>query len=697
VNNTANDEGNNGGETSIPTIEETDSRPRKTYFREILSAELLKCGITAPQLSEFQVKEHDFSLKNNYDGLAGILDEVRAGFPQFSPLALNELTEYIRLGKEHRVIRGPIEKKNAEYQTLMDGILEMINHDERRQLLTIPQELKWDDCKKLMRDLVGHLFLTKHEEIIPFIISTNFEANGNVTGRMYPTTKSLQLVAVAEKDDNVAILFPFVEKPDLRGMSNIQYLNASFWFSKFNGDDNQQYTLLSTEPLKMQRGKIEGMHITFRDVERIGSAAKIPTSIPIIIVTKQTEEICEIDEENARVITLPWEHDDVAKRLFGAYRHPVWFEKYLISWLLSGKVSDYPLNIGWFSEAGTGKSYVLDTMNRQFREKGIFSGGTIKGLVPNFGDSLPDEGYICKCERVAMVDEFFSILRRAKQSGEADAGTDLLTNILEHKKRPSQSGRGASSYIEVNPRAKTIFISNTRNFNGLENMVDISHSLNNPFLSRILWYCQTKQHIQFIDDARARVKNIVQDDPNRGFPEYEPEFVSLFDFFNSITLKLDYDRTAAIVKKYGEKIPEDLKEVYRRYDHHFECLVDGVAKYNYIVNKKEKLEVLEQDYEEAEEIFSTIIHSWFDTVDVSKMPTLKARVNFLNPEQRFVFDIIEKNPGIPKSEIKVPEAIHRINELERLQLIKAYDDNVNPLVKRYYVHWHMFVLGDASG
>ena len=339
---------------------------------------------------------------------------------------------------------------------------------------------------------------------------------------------------------------------------------------------------------------------------------------------------------------------------------------------------------------------VLDAIQAQVQErKGVLGGGTIKGLIPSFGEAIPDEGYICKCNRIAFIDEFFSILRRAKQHQELDAGTDLLTNILEHKARPVQSGRGALSYIDVRPRAKCILISNTKNFYKLENMVEIAQSLNNPFLSRVLWYVQTKEHIAFIDQNRAKVKNLLQDSPTGGLPVHDDEFMSVYDFFNSLVVRLDYERTAKVVAQYKSIIPEELHEVFRRYDHHYECLVDGVAKYRYITEVKETLVADEDDYKEAEELFSIILHSWLDSVDVSKMPTIKARINFLNPETRKVFDIVSGSPGITKSLFgTLPDLASKLRNLEELQLVRAMVDT-DGSTKKYYPFWHLYVRGDA--
>jgi len=669
---------------------------KRNFFLELFSGELLKQSPSPEILSTMQLKAQTLLDGKQYDELEDLVSDVKVQFPNFSDVIKSELSEYTRLIKDMKIVNEPRRKEAAKFHSIIDALLEKIDRKEMFQTISIPQELSWADCKNLMQQLVEHLVDNEDSELFPFIISNNFCEIGSVNSRLYPTKKDISMMAVAETvDGRTVVAFPFVDKLDMRALPSIRYMHFGMWFSRFTSDSQQEYILLSKEPLKMQHGSISGMLITFRDVERIGSSAKIPTNIPLIFVTEQKEDVKEIGEAEVRNITLTWRHEDLAKCIFGLYRHPEWFEKFILAWLFSGKVNDYPLNIGWFSQAGTGKSYVLDTIQAQFHErKGIFGTGTLKGLVPNFGDSLPDEGYICKCDRVALIDEFFSIVRRAKQTGDIDSGTDMLTNILEHRSRPVQSGRGASSYIEVHPRAKTAFISNTRNFHGLENMVEISHSLNNPFLSRILWYCQTKQHIAFIDENRSKVKNLVQNDADKGIPKQSAEFMSIYDFFNSVTLKLDFERTAKIIEKHRPIIPEDLYEVYRRYDHHLECLVDGIAKYRFITEVKETLVVEDADYEEAEIIFSTIIHSWLDTVNIEDITTIKARVNFLKPELRKVYDIVDRNPGITKTGFGgIPELENKIRELEHVGLVKALPDERDILIRKFYPFWHMYVQG----
>ena len=111
-----------------------------------------------------------------------------------------------------------------------------------------------------------------------------------------------------------------------------------------------------------------------------------------------------------------------------------------------------------------------------------------------------------------------------------------------------------------------------------------------------------------------------------------------------INLKINTYLIKDIVNGFKNIVPENIYHtIYQpRYDHHLTALVDGIAKLNYITNKRDKLEVEEEDYKEAKELLEFILASWTDanTNELSQY----TKIDFLPTSARKVYNYIKKNP-----------------------------------------------------
>jgi len=150
---------------------------------------------------------------------------------------------------------------------------------------------------------------------------------------------------------------------------------------------------------------------------------------------------------------------------------------------------------------------------------------------------------------------------------------------------------------------------------------------------------------------------------------------------------IDYKWVARIHKKYYLIVPDKLKDVYIRYNHHLACLVDGLSKLSWLIGDKEDFKIVtKKDYGLAEEIYSTVISSWnMADEDMKKIPK-NARVKHLKSSERKLYDVVSDYGGITHDELSERFGNWKpiYERLTALELIYNNDNN-------YYAFWHNFV------
>ena len=255
------------------------------------------------------------------------------------------------------------------------------------------------------------------EFIVPFIISKETIVQGQVLSALGVSKKSIPLVTVFNGKE---IYYQFFGEPrpvETKKMAPYVQFNDLFFAYRFISEGMEEMFLLSHEELELANCEIEGMVAECHDAIKLGEMARINTTTKVMFVASQKQDIGMPNEMefwanvNARFST----HEDIHRAFFGAYPHPKWFSEFLISWIFSGKLDKMPTHIGILSPPSSGKSHIIEGLASVFREK-IGEGGTITGLVPNFGDGVPKEGYLIRCRRFAFIDEFIHIIARSKHS-----------------------------------------------------------------------------------------------------------------------------------------------------------------------------------------------------------------------------------------------------------------------------------------
>jgi hypothetical protein len=647
---------------------------QSNYFMDYVASSLGLRGVSLETIYSWQKSISVAHEARDFKRLHAIKDELVEKFMGFDGKPIDA---YLTTLKSQQVVhsqKGAPRRNIAPYYAAL--IAQLKDSDQRFEMFKLDVDLSYAESCELSRKLSEDTASSNEDEIkLPFMVSSSFKESGHVLSKLYGSQRSISLVSLYKGKDGLFEynFFGSFDK-DLRNSAKIAEFETEFWVYRFESTSGSKCILFSKDELDLQECTIRGMVIVMRDKAKIGEFATIPSNMPVVFIYDQQSSMHQLsdDEFAARVKGLKWDEEALCKHVFGDFRHPQFFERFMLAWLFSAKYGapPFPLHFGWLSVAGGGKSTMMESFEGLVGEPIAGGGGTtLKGLVPNYGGMMPDEGFLCQRSRLGLVDEFFAIMRRQSRSSETDTGTDLLQEILEHRSRISKSGRGEQGIIVINPKMKVLFATNTAHYHMLRNMTEMAQNMNRAFLSRVLWYVQTQQHVDFINRRKGMLTQREQ-----VATKCEPWFLELFDYCYLHPTLIDENKVSFIVKEQLPLVPEALTEVYQaRMQHHVTCLVDGVAKLNYLTGKKEKLEVGDEDYAEASTLLSIVIASWNDGVDMMKIPK-KARHYYLSIEIRDIYDYICAHEGITIDGVKSifgdsTRTQAKVNFLKNYQLI----------------------------
>jgi len=569
--------------------------------------------------------------------------------------------------------------------TLITSVLPMVT--KRCQLFKLKKPLSFSDVKILSNRIFERTFEPGISDSgkLSFFITPHKTIKGKISTAFFPKEKKVFTLATAYVSAKGTQLV-FFGQPKKQTEPHLQ-LKKDFYVYQFHSDNHKKYVLLSDSEHIPQHCVVKGLVVNRTDLVKVGEKLALPTDLDILFLSSLEPSLKKIELAEVEKFRKGLNHDKLLKCLIGEHRNPIWFEKLFMSWLFGGKYSGFPISLGIIGPPGTGKSTgILYPITIQIPEPyrfEIFDGNaaTQKGLVPSFGKNGFEEGYILECERIAYVDEYLELLKRNKGNksySDVDE-SGLMRTLLEQ--RPCMARSGTTKSATVRATAKMLLTTNP--VKGMKSLVEMAEKLNTPFLSRILWYQQTKAHVEYIEKNKTRVM-LMSDE--KKYPVCNPDIVRVFDFFNVRGLPVNEDKISGIVLRAAELVPEPLHdEVYMsRASHHVSCLVDGCAKYRYLINEKEILDIDDADYLLAEELWLTVISSWGE-IDFTKIPA-RVRISYLTPQFLEVYEYIEKASGVKKEELHQnfgANAYYAIKKLESLDLIYLQETN-----DMYYPFWY---------
>jgi len=360
-----------------------------------------------------------------------------------------------------------------------------------------------------------------------FIISKQHSYKGRIALKLSRTKERFNLTSFfAQKDGNGSEINHFGEpKSKTKGLVQILKHTESFYQYKFVSDDDKEYIVLSDKDIDPQRCTVHGTKINLGDYKTMGENRKLPVDQEIVFMHSMEPAIEPMTETQLKQYRENVDHDFLARKVFGQFHHPEWYEKMMLGILFVKSDNGYPSHLMQKAQPGTAKSTVLESLTISLGENSKpFSGtsSTIKGLVPSFSETPPDEGYLMRANRVACVDEKFNLLSNTVQSGNSrmkDAFRPML-DLLEHSSREFSSGNGS-----ISGKTEATMIAMGNPSYGIKTILDAieSNKIDEAYLSRFLLYEMLDSHIDYINEYKSDFSKGSDQDY---MPEQDDEFIS---------------------------------------------------------------------------------------------------------------------------------------------------------------------------
>jgi len=259
--------------------------------------------------------------------------------------------------------------------------------------------------------------------------------------------------------------------------------------------------------------KISGMKIAMDDLSELTSSLRVNTISNLFVIKEAESFIKTINPDQLVEFTKELEIDKIKFHdlLFthpdgNIYDYSNDFNMLRTAQLLSSKYEGYPLHLFKMGPVGTGKTTEDEVLDYKFQEEqGILeaANSTLKSIVPSFKEKPANLGYICKCNRIAIIDEMMKMVDNAmnntRNSTEFKNQLSNLNFILEHRSRRANSGNGnlfckptAKMIVTTNPSMKSKYIH--------EELSVIDPST----FSRCLCYVKGESHVEFIEKNELR-------------------------------------------------------------------------------------------------------------------------------------------------------------------------------------------------
>lgn len=277
-------------------------------------------------------------------------------------------------------------------------------------------------------------------------------------------------------------------------------------------EDGKEYYVLSQQPLSEEQSELTGMKINLDDLSDLSNNLKIRKITHLFIVKESKSSVITLPQDKLVDFTKELAKDGLDAEGFmeylfthsngNVYRYTKDFDMLRVAQLLSGKYEGYPLHLLKLGPVGTGKTTEAEVLDYKFQEsQGILEAGNsrMKVLVPSFKENPINLGYICNCNRVALVDELMKMIGAVvSQSHDSNVsiGSYLgdLNMLLEQKKR--MIGSGNSNSTIVHSTAKVCITTNA--LEGKETLASHLTYVDPTTLSRLLVWVQDEEESELI-------------------------------------------------------------------------------------------------------------------------------------------------------------------------------------------------------
>jgi hypothetical protein len=521
------------------------------------------------------------------------------------------------------------------------------------------KDIKWlieQSKQKLEKKIKKKFFLAHSKDEIkgkPQLISEFKKSYTLVEARLKKEERKMK--KNEEVETSQPVFYSFMdEKLDRRFDLFFDQICMDFWSYKIPTSDGYEVFALSKEKLPSCNCTLTGMLVPVADLQDFTKNLKIK-SVSKIFFVKNSEPDVKILPKDELVNLIKSKNMDLIDWFAELALHPTGSlnlmpdnDFYLRSaQLLSGKRDGYPLHLVIMGSPGTKKSWgFLGTTDRLINENSDIFGGAnsrAKGLVVSFRETLPDIGYLNKCERMGFVDEVSKLAET-----ELKRHDSIVNNLfgewndpLDNAERKIASGNGR---VEVKATAKFLMASNPVQF--CHTLEDHCKYFDPTMMSRILWKVQTQEEVEFYRSEHSVLRDLsegmvydfspisckhTQLQINNKIKKKETyislclggkiinsflnknEFLTVFDSTNSFTCQIDLKKVNELVKKTLEIATGKMKtHVWAaRASHHVYLLIDGLVKTRCLFQDYDPtFTPKDEDYELAEKILIPIIKSW---------------------------------------------------------------------------------------
>ncbi len=567
-----------------------------------------------------------------------------------------------------------------------------INYKTNKKIICIDEIVSYDICKKISENLVTQFYKDYDQMIFPFIVSKNKTVSGRVV-QCIGKHEQILVSNTYKGRNNAEIKTRYLD--DIHPLNSEKFSITMYAYNFVANDLDakngfQTYTLLSKDYLPMDELKITGMAVPIKDTLKIGNTGNLQIATNTIFVIDYTKVIKSIsDDEFKTMIENYRTHDALYDLYFSILRQPDLFEKFLLAMMFCSKGSEgFPSHIGLFGPAGCGKSKLLEAITGTFGEVRLLETTTIKGIVPNFGGNKPDPGLFIKSKRFCAVDEFLNLLVKNERIEEMR----LFNSLLTHADGVSASGKHNDA-INAKPTATMIFVTNFIK-GRVPNFISLCEKIDVPFLSRFILYNYNDAHVEFIRNNEDKVSELLARESRKYnkqisistyLDKYNPDAIQITDYLKDKPVIYSTKEVAKIYDEVKLIIPADsnVLELYTsRSKKHIATILDGITKYNYILeNRSGDFEALPEDYELTKDIWYMIVGSW--TENYNRMPA-KYRERVLTEDELAVYYCIKEHQGTTLSDIEYNTKIRPHTALNRLLELKLVQDKPIGNIHNYY-------------
>ena len=561
-----------------------------------------------------------------------------------------------------------IELKRARFLENFEKPLQDINSPDytSKEINWVDDIKSWEEAKNRAIDFMAKenrmVFLAHEIDVCkgkPQII--------HQTIQKIPLVRKVEVIKKSEKreEEKIVTQWKFIDdRFDKRyDGKEVTALSFDFWVYRLI-EQGKEYYLLSREKLSEEYTEIRGMKIEMDDISGISESLKLSKIATIFIVKETKPAIKVIPKEQLVDFTKEmaekhgWTAQGFQDYIFthedgNIYDFCQDFNELRIAQFLSGKYEGYPLHLMKIGPVGTGKTTEAEAIDFKFREElGILEAGTsrMKVLVPSFKEKPANLGYICNCNRVAIIDELMKMVTNAIQNQHVDVNTYFgeLNMLLEHKKRLVGSGNDNSTIVKAT--AKVCITTNP--IRGKPTLAHHLSVLDNTTLSRMVIWVQDKEEVERIykkefvrqakindlDNSREHYANPYLSKSRRNNPgwntlppEHLPnppqensigawhsvhgnyfDFLTIYDSCQTFLVNFDLQRVKEIFNKTIEKTIEPMRPIWKsRGLHHTILILDGITKFRCLFKDYDKtFTAKDDDYIALERILTHMVKTW---------------------------------------------------------------------------------------